>query len=307
MRSIFSSGFVAFVAFVSSSLLAFVPVASGQAPAAEGGGLALGMRRPRLPQDAEAGRELFRLRCSPCHGTGTDRVVGPGLKNVTRRRGRDWLLKFISDPTPMIGGGDSIAAQLFATYEVPMPKLGLSRREVEDVVAFLGTLEGGEGGAEAGAAGTPGAGARGAPPPVGDPTRGRALFTGARRLAAGAPACLSCHTVDGLGRAGGGTLGRNLTEASAKFGPALTDLLRTTPFPVMRDVFDSKPLRDDEIADLAAFLAAESRRAPSTATVPLFKFPAFGLGGTLVLLLAGALLWRGRLKGVRKPLAGSRR
>jgi len=262
---------------------------------------------PAPGQDAGAGRKLFNLKCTPCHSTGTDRVVGPGLSNVTRRRGHAWLLRFIADPTPMIGGGDSIAARLFETYEVQMPRLGLTKPQVEDVVAYLGTLTaGGEARAEPAPGAAAGARSRAEATIVGTPEAGRALFTGATRLSAGAPACLSCHTVDGLGRAGGGTLGRNLTEASAKFGPALTDLLRTTPFPVMRDVFDSKPLTDQEIADLTAFLTAESQRAPITATVPLFKFPAFGVGGAIVLLLLGALLWRGRLRGVRKSLLGGR-
>src|SRR3989337_709452 len=49
------------------------------------------------------------------------------------------------------------------------------------------------------------------------PVAGRALFTGARRLENGGPACMSCHSVAGLGALGGGALGPDLTLAYNKY------------------------------------------------------------------------------------------
>lgn len=255
------------------------------------------------------GQALFEAKCGACHSTGSDRVVGPGLADVMTRRDRAWVASIIADPAPMITGGDSIAARLFAEYQIPMPALGLSDGEVEAILVYLeGLSESAE--ADEESASTPEEPVTDAPPSVavsaaGDAAAGLALFTGERRLENSGPACLACHSVGALGVGGGGTLAKDLSQAAVTYGPALSSVLRTTPFPLMKDIFASRPLTDDEVADLSALLAdvAESGAASESSLV----FPLSGLGGTLLLLLLAGFLWRGRLNGVRKPLIGGHR
>ncbi|MFQ5747339.1 MAG: c-type cytochrome [Gemmatimonadota bacterium] len=255
------------------------------------------------------GRALFEAKCAACHSTGADRSVGPGLADVMTRRDRAWVASIIADPAPMIAGGDSIAARLFAEYQIPMPALGLSGDEVDAIVVYLEELRGSaEPGAESASA--PEEPGTDAPPPVpipaaGDPAEGRALFTGERRLENGGPACLSCHSAGGLGVGGGGTLARDLSQAAVTYGPALPTVLRTAPFPLMRAIFASRPLTDAEIDDLSALLADVAERGAASESA--LVFPLSGLGGTLLLLLLAGFLWRGRLNGVRKPLIGGHR
>ena len=40
----------------------------------------------------------FRLNCTSCHTIGGGRLVGPDLLNVTERKDRAWLARFIVDP-----------------------------------------------------------------------------------------------------------------------------------------------------------------------------------------------------------------
>jgi mono/diheme cytochrome c family protein len=72
--------------------------------------------------DPEAGRALARQWCAGCHGA-SDAV--PPLDEAVNRPGRTpgTLEAWLADPHP------------------PMPNLSLSRREINDLVAFLGTLQ----------------------------------------------------------------------------------------------------------------------------------------------------------------------
>ncbi len=256
-------------------------------------------------QDREAGRALFETKCAACHSPGSERLVGPGLLGVTERRERDWLIAFITVPDRLIAGGDSIAEELLAEYGVPMPNLAISEEEARDILAFLARSSAAEVEQEGQPATTGEAAPGTSDAAAGDPALGRRLFTGERRLANGGGACISCHSVAGVGVLGGGTLARELTGAAGRYGPGLPQVIESSPFPLMQAAYGERPLTRDEIAHLTAFLegAAESER--STASSPL-PFAAFGLGGMLLLLGLAAAVWRGRLREVRMPLIGGR-
>lgn len=52
--------------------------------------------------DAANGQEYFESMngglCTSCHRVDGTKLVGPGLKNVTRRHTEEWLREFLSDP-----------------------------------------------------------------------------------------------------------------------------------------------------------------------------------------------------------------
>src|SRR3990172_7161980 len=84
---------------------------------------------------------------------------------------------------------------------------------------------------------------------------GRQIFLGVQPLKNGGPACISCHNVGSIGTIGGGNLAKDLSAAYSTFGAsALVPILKTTPFPLMRDIYLAKPLTDEEITALVAFL-----------------------------------------------------
>ncbi len=255
-------------------------------------GLPLVVEAENLPQSTAQGRTLFEAQCAACHSAGPDRLIGPGLQGVTERRDRAWLVAFITGPDRMIAEGDPVATGLMEEYQVPMPNLGLSEDQAEAILDYL-----------AAAGGTAPVAV---PPriqlPDGDAAVGRELFTGGRRLEGGGAACISCHNVTGLGPLGGGTLAKDLTAAAAVYGSGLPALLEAPPFPAMQAVYAASPLTPEEVSNLSAFLIEVERS--DTPAKSRFPFPAAGLGGMVLLIALAGLLWRGRLRGVRKPLIG---
>lgn len=135
----------------------------------------------------------------------------------------------------------------------------------------------------------------------GDPRAGKELFMGARRFANGAPPCMACHSVAGIGALGGGALGPDLTPAFTKYtGPGLAAILASPPFPTMQPIFGSKPLTPNEQADLVAYLAEATATArPARAARRLAGLA--GAGAALLFALA-AVTWRRRLVAVRDPM-----
>ena len=41
------------------------------------------------------GKAIFEKNCAVCHKISADKLVGPGLKDVTKRRDKAWMAKFI--------------------------------------------------------------------------------------------------------------------------------------------------------------------------------------------------------------------
>lgn len=86
----------------------------------------------------DAGEDLFRRRCQVCHTVGAGDTVGPDLLNVTSKRDRGWLERWLKEPDRMLAEKDPLAAALFAQYkELPMPNLRLSDSDVDLLIGYL--------------------------------------------------------------------------------------------------------------------------------------------------------------------------
>ena len=137
--------------------------------------------------------------------------------------------------------------------------------------------------------------------PGGSAGAGAGLFDGAVRLTNGGPPCAACHAIAGIPFPNGGTLGPDLTGTYAKFGTnGLGPVLATLPFPTMAPIFHDRLLTPAEQSDLVD-LFEEAAKAPAPASrTAVFVF-ASGAGCAALLVLA-AIVWRGRLGGVRRSL-----
>ena len=255
----------------------------------------------------ENGKAVFVQLCQGCHTIGGGKKVGPDLQGLADRRTREWVSQFVLVPDKVIASGDPIAKQLVSEYGMAMPNLGVSEAQIGPLLEFLGftaappTPTATTPNATTPTTTTP------APPANGDSGRGKSLFTGSTRLDAGGPACLSCHSVAGVGALGGGQLGPDLTGAFAKYGGAqgLASALKTVSFPTMAPIFSRKPLTDAERADLVAFLqGAPDKQRPAGAVRDLVAFSAAAL---FLIAALGMGIWRSRLNGVRKPLVNRAR
>ena len=248
-------------------------------------------------QPAEEGEQIFLAQCAACHTIGGGPLVGPDLLGVIERRESDWLTRWIREPDIMLAEGDPIASEMLAEFNnVAMPNLGLTEADVAAIIAYLEVAPGAiQDQPDSGPTADPILAA-------GDAEAGRVLFIGGTQLVNGGPACISCHSVAGVGALGGGTLGPDLTNVHDRYGESgLASALTGLPFPTMRGVFAEKPLTEDEAANLFAYFAQTSQRTSEPINL---AFILIGVGGFLLLLLLSQLIWRKRLRAVRAPLVG---
>lgn len=89
-------------------------------------------------QSADEGKTLFNANCTACHAI-NDKVVGPALKDVHKRREEAWLLKWIKNSQALIKSGDATAVQLYKeNNNVLMTSFEtLSDNQIKSIVAYV--------------------------------------------------------------------------------------------------------------------------------------------------------------------------
>jgi cytochrome oxidase Cu insertion factor (SCO1/SenC/PrrC family)/cytochrome c2 len=92
----------------------------------------------KLPD--QPGQILFTRICAPCHSIGQGDRVGPDLRDVTVRRDREWLTRFIKNPKTMFEENDPTTLALTARFPgVRMPILGIGDEDAKELIAYLET------------------------------------------------------------------------------------------------------------------------------------------------------------------------
>lgn len=138
--------------------------------------------------------------------------------------------------------------------------------------------------------------------------RGEDLFTGRTRFRNGGPACIACHSVEGLPFPNGGTLGPDLTQTFTKLGPTGTAAaMQTLYFPAMIPIYRDRQLAPQEQADLEAFFSrtATLTVAPSSQITWALILAALVLG--IIFVAITAIVWRNRVLSVRRALVARAR
>lgn len=102
------------------------------------------------------GAALFKSNCAQCHSTGSNKIIGPGLKDVHNRHNEEWLLKWTKNSQAVVKSGDPVAVKLFNDYnQTAMPSFALADDEIKAIFGYIK--------AQGEAAAVPAAGAAGAP------------------------------------------------------------------------------------------------------------------------------------------------
>ena len=249
---------------------------------------------------AQEAATFFKQNCQSCHTIGGGRLTGPDLRNVLERKERAWLVRFVTDPSAMLASGDPYARKLLEeARNVPMPNIaGMSKQRAE---ALLDLIE-----AESKLEKSQFAGVQLSDRPLTaeDVASGRALFRGTQPLTNGGPACISCHTVGGVGGLGGGRLGPDLTkvfekyETRKKLGAWLSSPATQTMLPTFRE----HPMEPDEILALIAYLQETAKTQEADDSPSALIFVLLGLGGAAGVLVVFGGVWRERFRGVRRPM-----
>ncbi|MDP7112959.1 MAG: c-type cytochrome [Myxococcota bacterium] len=243
--------------------------------------------------------ELFANKCSSCHTVGKGERIGPDLADVHLRRSRDWLIRFVAEPSKMLTS-DPDARELVKEYDgTKMPDLGLALGDVEALVDLMERCS------------SEPCNLVGSYVPVDNATPddvayGKALFLGTERLAEGGPACFSCHSVAGVGgMVPGGHLAVDLTAAFARYGDeGLDSALRNPSFEVMGAVFADRAPNKDEAFGLRSFFYEANLHGP--VEDDSFNLLLAGLVIAVAVLFLLNLAWGRRLRGVRETLVQHR-
>ncbi len=127
--------------FVAAAALAVGLVACDKKP--EGGpqpatsGSAAG--GPALSAAAQAGKTIYDTQCQACHSIGAGDRAGPDLKDLSKRRQKDWIVKWMKDPVGM-AKDDPVGKELLAKYKTQMPPLNLTDAQIDGVIAYVDTI-----------------------------------------------------------------------------------------------------------------------------------------------------------------------
>jgi len=261
--------------------------------------LLFAMALPAVAVGQESAR-YFRANCMTCHTIGGGRLTGPDLKDVTKRKDKEWLIKFIQNPTAVIDSGDPYAAKLLeAARGVKMPlAAGMNAARAADM---LGLIE-----AESKLPESQFQGAKFSTKPFTDKDRaaGRAIFVGNQKLKKGGTACNSCHSMYDLPAFGGGRLGPDLTLVyeRLKGRKALSAWLISPATETMQPIFKDHPLEVEEINSLVAYFEEAAGHSEANASVTRIAFLLTGLVFATAIIFLFDVLWKERFHSVRRPL-----
>ena len=102
---------------------------------------------PATPAEAAAiaaGDGLFKNNCAQCHAV-RDKVVGPALAGISKRRSIGWLIPWVKNSSKVIATGDEYAVKLFNDNgKQQMPAFPqLSDEDIKSIVAWVTSQGGG--------------------------------------------------------------------------------------------------------------------------------------------------------------------
>lgn len=239
---------------------------------------------------AQEGESLFKKTCLACHTIGKGKVIGPDLKDVSKRRDVDWLVNFIRSSTKMINSKDVDAVSLFEEYnKIPMPDANLSDSEIKQVIAYIDEQS-------TKTIAVDSIKVESVDVVSGNIDMGRELFIGKKLLENGGSACISCHYLSDSHVFYGGKMAKDLTGSYEILkSPGINSVLKFLTFPAMANTYEKKELTDTEISDLTAFLKYTSdNRVNSISQSFNLMFFLYSLLFFIALLFFLHIFWRNK-------------
>jgi len=99
------------------------------------------MTHPLNQQWVTEGKNIYDVKCQPCHKLSDEKLVGPGWKGVTQRRQPNWILNMITNVDIMLEK-DIEAQKLLEECIVRMPNQNLNLDEARKVLEFQRSNDG---------------------------------------------------------------------------------------------------------------------------------------------------------------------
>src|SRR6476620_9474638 len=83
-----------------------------------------------------SGKGIYDVKCSSCHKTTEEKLVGPGWKGVTDRRTPEWIMNFVTNTEEMLNKDATAMANLEICL-VRMPNQNLNDEQARQVYEFM--------------------------------------------------------------------------------------------------------------------------------------------------------------------------
>jgi mono/diheme cytochrome c family protein len=90
------------------------------------------LEQDRIPR----GKAIYEMKCQACHRLDDQRVVGPGWKDVTKRRKPEWIMNMVTNVDVMLEK-DAEAQKLLELCLTRMPNQNVSVGDARDVLEFM--------------------------------------------------------------------------------------------------------------------------------------------------------------------------
>jgi hypothetical protein len=96
---------------------------------------------PLNQQWVTEGNSIYQVKCQACHKLTDEKLVGPGWKNVTKKRQPEWIMNMITNVDVMLEK-DPEAQRLLEECLVRMPNQNLAKEEARKVLEFQRSNDG---------------------------------------------------------------------------------------------------------------------------------------------------------------------
>lgn len=86
------------------------------------------------------GEKIFKQNCTACHSIELKKkMIGPALYDITKKRDKNWLHKWIKDNKSLRKKGDKIALKIYKEYgNIEMNSFpNLSEKDIDDILSFI--------------------------------------------------------------------------------------------------------------------------------------------------------------------------
>lgn len=88
-----------------------------------------------------AGKATYGLKCQSCHKLTEEKLVGPGWKDVTKKRQPLWIMNMITNVEMMLEK-DPEAQKLLEQCMVRMPNQNITKDQAREILEFMRSNDG---------------------------------------------------------------------------------------------------------------------------------------------------------------------
>lgn len=94
------------------------------------------LESPLDQERIKRGLAIYEMKCSACHRTDETRVVGPGWKDITKRRKPEWIMNMVTNVDVMLDK-DPEAQKLLELCLMRMPNQNVSIGDARDILEYM--------------------------------------------------------------------------------------------------------------------------------------------------------------------------